>query len=92
MPREGDLRPGRGLDVLDDVLFQQAFRHTEDRGIRIEGAFVPVIAVLAIEIADGPGRFDKNLKIPGCLSHRFSLPISRLNSILERGDARRRAT
>src|ERR1019366_2348872 len=76
MPREVDLRPARGLDVLDDVFFQQGFGHAERAGIRIEAAFVPVVAVLAIEIAHGPGRLDEYLK----LSHG----TSRLNSILER--------
>ena len=69
MPREANLRPARRLDVLDDVLFQQAVRHPRRAALRVQAAFVPVVAVLAIEIANRPGRFGKDLKIPARLSH-----------------------
>ena len=36
MPREGNLRPARGLDMLDDVFFQQAVRHPRRAGLRIQ--------------------------------------------------------
>jgi len=59
--------PGAGRDVLDDVVFQQGYGHTEGAGIGIEAALVAVVAVLAIEIADGAGRLDEDLGTPGML-------------------------
>ena len=63
VPGEGDRRLRRGVDVLDDVLLQQAFRHAECAGLRIEAALVEVVAVAAIEIAGGSGRFGEDLKL-----------------------------
>src|ERR1035438_5280109 len=79
MPGEVNLCPGRGLDMLDDVVFQQAFLHPEYACIRIETPLVAVIAVGAIEITGSPGRFDKDLELPGYLSHgsSFRLPRAR---------------
>jgi hypothetical protein len=54
--------------MLDDIFLQHAFCHLERAGIRIEAAFVPVVAVLAIEIAYGSRRLDEDLKIPGDLT------------------------
>jgi hypothetical protein len=72
VPREVNLRPGCGLNVLDYVLFQQAVWHSEHAGIGIEAPLVPVVAVLAIEITDSPGWLDENLELPGNLPHYSS--------------------
>jgi hypothetical protein len=73
VPGKVDIRPGRSFKVLDDIILQQAFRHLESTGIRIEAAFVPVIAIFAIEVAHGSRRFDKDLKLMGGLAHH-SIP------------------
>jgi hypothetical protein len=77
--------------LLDDVFLQQAVRHPQGAGFGIEAALIAVITVVAVEIADSPRRFDKDLKFPGRLSHHSSHPsraglsIPGLKPILKRG-------
>ena len=77
VPREVNLGPGRSFEVLDDIFLQQAFRHMECAGIRIEDPLVPVIAVLAIEVAHGARRLDKDLKLAGNLTQCSLLAVGR---------------
>jgi hypothetical protein len=71
VPGEIQLGSGGGRQALDDVVFQQAFRHAEGAGIGVEAALVDVLAVLAGEIADGPGRLCEDLEL-ACGSVQYS--------------------
>jgi hypothetical protein len=69
VPREVDIWAGRSFKVLDDIFLQQAFRHMERAGVRVEAAFVPVVAVLAIEVAHSSRWFNEDLKLSGYFTH-----------------------
>ena len=56
LPGKGDFRYLLGLDVLPDVFFEQVFGHAETAA-RVQVLLREEVAVLAIEIADGPPGF-----------------------------------
>ena len=69
VPGEGDHPLRRRLDVLNDVLFEQAFRHPQRARLGIETALVEVVTVTAVEIADGSGGLGEDLKLAAEASH-----------------------
>ncbi len=64
LPGERHHWSGLGLDVLLDVGFQQLLGHAETGLARVQALLFEVIAVLAVEIADGTDRFRHNMKRP----------------------------
>jgi hypothetical protein len=76
VPGEVNLRPGSRFEVLEDVSFQQIFRHPKHAGIGVEAAFVPIVTIAAIEIAHGPSWFDEELKFTGGLGQGVLLTAS----------------
>jgi hypothetical protein len=58
-----------GLNVLNDVLFQDIIRHAKGLLIRVEALFFQVVTVVTIEVTDGANRFSKNLIRAGGFDH-----------------------
>jgi len=69
MPGKINSRPGRGCEVLRDILLQKVLSHLGRAGTWIEIALVAVIAVPAIEVAQSARRFDKDLKTTDIFAH-----------------------
>jgi hypothetical protein len=69
VPGKPDYRFCTSLDVLDDVFFQEEFRHTKGMCSRIKPILLEVVTIAAVEIAYRSGRLDKNLEIAGSFSH-----------------------
>src|SRR5262245_3337435 len=61
VPEEIDHRLRGDLDLLDDVLFQQGFRHTKRPGLRVEQLLLQVVTIVAVQVTDRPYRFSKDL-------------------------------
>jgi hypothetical protein len=69
MPGKTDFRRGGSFDVLDDGVLQYIVGHMKWPAIGIEVFLLQVVAVLAVQVADGSGGFDENLKLTGSLDH-----------------------
>jgi hypothetical protein len=68
MPGKVDRWSGRGLDVLDDVPFQDILGHAELLTFWVEMLFFQVIAVVTAQVADGPNGLGENLKFSGSVA------------------------
>ena len=68
VPGEGDIRPVSSIEMLEDILLKQTFRHPERHSIRVKAAFVPVVAIFTVEVAHSSRWLDKDLKLPGTLA------------------------
>ena len=55
--------------MLEDVFFQDGVGHAERLGLRIEVFLLQVITVSAVQVAEGTGGFDKDLKFTGSFGH-----------------------
>ena len=69
MPMKVDYRIGIGIDVLDNIFFQDVVGHAEYLALWIEVFFLQIITIVTIQVADRAGRFGKNLKITRSLRH-----------------------
>jgi hypothetical protein len=56
--------------VLGDVFLQDIVRHPERLALWIEVLLLPVVAVVAIQVAEGAGRFDEDLEFASGFRHR----------------------
>jgi len=65
VPGKVDRWSGRGLDVLDDVSFQDILGHAKRLTFWVEMLFFQVIAVVTAQVADGPNGLGENLKFAG---------------------------
>jgi len=68
VPGKVDRWSGRGLDVLDDIPFQDILGHAELLTFWVEMLFFQVIAVVTAQVADGPNGLGENLKFTGSLA------------------------
>jgi hypothetical protein len=76
MPGKVDHRPGGSIDVLNNVLLQDVVGHPKRLGLWKEVFFPQVVAIVAVQVANGPSRFGKNLKFAGSSDHS-SIPNHR---------------
>jgi hypothetical protein len=80
MPGKIDHRTGRSGDVLDDIFLQDGVGHPKRLALWIEVLLLEIVTVVTVQVADGPGGFDKNLKFAGGFIH-FSIPNPRRTSL-----------
>ena len=55
--------------MLDDVLFEDVVGHAERFALWIEMFLLQVVAVVAVQVADGADGFGENLKFAGGSDH-----------------------
>jgi hypothetical protein len=55
--------------VLNNVLLQDIFGHAENLTLGVEVFLLQVITILAVQVANGPKRFGKNLKFTRSFGH-----------------------
>ena len=55
--------------MLDDVLLEDVVGHAERLALRVEMLLLQVVAVVAIQIADGADGFGKHLKFARSSDH-----------------------
>ncbi len=75
MPGKVDHRTGRGIDVLDDVFFQDRVGHAKRLAHRIEVFLLQVVTIVAVQVAGSAGRLGKNLEFAGSFGHRSILDL-----------------
>jgi len=85
MPGEPDHCLWGGVDVLDDVLLQGIVGHAERLALWIEVFLLQVVAVVAVQVADGADGFHENLEFAGgfdhCLILWFNLVLLRAHRL-----------
>jgi len=65
MPGKAYHRTGGSVDVLDNVLLQDAVGHAKRLALWIEVFLLQVVTIVTLQVADRANRFGKNLKFPG---------------------------
>ncbi len=74
MPGKVDHRSGGSIDVLNNVFLQDVVGHAKRLALWIEVFLLQVVTIVAVQVADGPNRFGKNLKFAGSFGH-YAIPI-----------------
>jgi hypothetical protein len=73
--------------MLDDVLLEEAVGHPKRLTRRVQVLLLQVIAVAAIQVADGAARLRKYLELAGRLGQRSILRLAK-NYLVSRVHAR----
>jgi hypothetical protein len=69
MPGKVNCRTGGTVDVLDDVLLQERFRHAKRPALRVEMLCLQIVTIVTVQVADRATRLDKNLKFTRGFAH-----------------------
>jgi hypothetical protein len=55
--------------MLDNILLQDVVQHAKHLALWIEVFLLQVVTIVTVQVAEGAGGFNKNLKFAGSFSH-----------------------